>query len=85
MSSNIVKDLLANVPLEQLTQCAQATEVPSRHTLEVVLVDGESIIYTTPCDEPMLMWESFSEVALMVCADGYEGQFTEIKYMRAVS
>lgn len=85
MSPTIVKDLLDRVSIDQLACCEQSAEVPARHTLEVVLVNGESIVYTTPCDQPMLMWQSFSEVALMACADGYEGQFTEIKYIRSVA
>lgn len=85
MSSTVVQDLLRSVTLDQLSFCGHAVEVPARHTLEVVLVNGESIVYTTPCDQPLLLWQSFSEVALMACADGYEGQFTEIKYIRSVA
>ena len=85
MSPNLVQDLLKNVSLADLAPAAHPVETPASHTLEVVLVNGESIVYTTPCDQPMLMWQSFSEVALMACADGYEGQFTEIKYIRSVA
>ena len=85
MSLTLVKDLLDRVSPDQLACCEHPIEVPSRHTLEVVLVNGESIVYTTPCDQPMFLWQSFSEVALMACADGYEGQFTEIKYIRSVA
>ena len=67
----------------QLLEAAVLPEMPAIHTFEIELVDGNTITLSTACDEPMLTWKAYGEIALRADSEGYAGQYVAINHIRS--
>lgn len=67
----------------QLLEAAVLPEMPAIHTFEIELVNGDTITLSTTCDEPMLKWKAYGEIALRTDSEGYVGQYVAIRHIRS--